>query len=187
MKKIIAIFRKKASIKKEEYGRNNTLKWMAEHRDFTEMIEGEFSFYLQRWLSKRELHPDVRISTLSDFVDYMNGAKKLCEKKGKDYLNWLETYLLKDNYLERRQAELDNLKKNYDRICKSYNTRKNISPNIDEDLIAIIKRKPGILQTELYKEFGEDMKSYISNRLGKLDKDGKIKREKNGNTYSLKV
>ena len=48
-----------------------------------------------------------------------------------------------------------------------------------------IKEKPGILQTDLYKEFASKRKETISYVLYFAEKEGLIRREKQGRTYSL--
>lgn len=120
-------------------------------------------------------------------VRLAKSVRQLCEKKGRDYLIWFDEYLAKENYLGRREEQLASMKKNYNRICKSYNTRNGISPDIEIQLMDIIRKKPGILQTQIYDEFDIELKSYISNKLSILSKSGKIVREKKGNTYSLTI
>lgn len=51
----------------------------------------------------------------------------------------------------------------------------------------IIKSNPGILQKDIYKQFDVTVKPDIQEILYFLGKNGKILREKVGNSYSLTI
>ena len=101
--------------------RNKTLlNWMVKNRTSTEPIEKEFGIYLEKWLATKKSHPDEQIVALTEFINYLKHIEILCEQKGKDYTRWFNEYLVKDNYIERREKQLDSLIKNYESKCKRY-------------------------------------------------------------------
>ncbi|MFG6326838.1 MAG: hypothetical protein K1W00_08330, partial [Lachnospiraceae bacterium] len=56
---------------------------------------------------------------------------------------------------------------------------------LEEKLIKIKEQYQNILQKDIYDKFDNDMKEFVSNKIYELDKKGKIKRQKNGRTYSI--
>ena len=161
--------------------------WLLRHWDFTEKIEKEYSYYLEKWLDTRGKHPDERIIALRDFIIYLEKTKVKCENKGECYAAWFNSYLINEDYIARRQEDLEDLEKNYDKFCRIYNIKKYEEPKLEEKLIKIIEQYPNILQKDIYDKFDNDMKEFVSNKIYELDKNGKITRQKNGPTYSITI
>lgn len=71
----------------------------------------------------------------------------------------------------------------------SYTRAESTRPSIDEAMARVLKdyliANPGVIQSELYKQFPQYDKNEISNALYWWEKDGKIRREKNGRSYAL--
>lgn len=72
-----------------------------------------------------------------------------------------------------------------DSVCNV--TSRNDSESIDERLIGFIKNRPGVRQSELYKEFNSVGKASLQKELLNLDRSGKISRIRSGSTYQLSV
>lgn len=51
----------------------------------------------------------------------------------------------------------------------------------------VVSKNPGILQTDVYKLYHENMKPHVQTVLYYMDRDGIIERTKQGRTYSLKM
>ena len=54
-------------------------------------------------------------------------------------------------------------------------------------IIDIVKNHPGILQTDIYKEFPGVDRKLIQKELLELDQSGRISRKKHGSTYQLTI
>lgn len=68
---------------------------------------------------------------------------------------------------------------------KTESARPVIDEKIAKDLKEYLFANPGVVQSELYKHFPQYNKDDISSVLYWWDKDGKIRREKNGRSYAL--
>ena len=121
----------------------------------------------------------------------MQDVKKLCASKGECYEFWCNEILIGKGCLEKRTEELKDLENNLEDLEEKYKKRAffetEILPNLENELLKIIKENPGIIQKDIYKKFDQDLKSDISSLLYFMAKDGKIKREKAGNSYKLNI
>ncbi len=52
-------------------------------------------------------------------------------------------------------------------------------------IISLVRARPGILQTDIYREFPRFDRKQIQKELLELDRSGRISRRKFGNTYQL--
>lgn len=164
--------------------------WIYSNKQFTDKLRSEYGWFLQQWLDSRSKAPLQQYSALKSFVLYMQDAKNLCAQKGECFNRYREI-LFTDDYIEKRYNELKQLETNLDRAEEDYKRQqqieKNVLPNLKKYLRAIIKENPGILQTDVYKHFDEDVKDYVSAELYQMNRSGKIYREKAGRTYKLYI
>ena len=146
---------------------------------------------MNRWIASRKKSPKEEYAALKSFVLYMQDVKKLCASKGECYEFWCNEILIGKGYLEQRTTELKELEDNLEALEEKYNKRvlfeSEILPNLENEVLKIIKENPGIIQKDIYKRFDPDVKSDISSLLYFMAKDGKIKREKAGNSYKLNI
>lgn len=56
---------------------------------------------------------------------------------------------------------------------------------LDAQIIALVSRTPGILQTEVYTQFPEENRKSLQAVLLQMDKDGTLQREREGPSYRL--
>lgn len=82
--------------------------WIYAHRDFTQKLQSEYSYFLQAWLDSRKLSELKQYAALKSFVIYMNDVKVLCRNKGECYNYWRDD-LFTDDYLAKRTEELNRL------------------------------------------------------------------------------
>ena len=61
------------------------------------------------------------------------------------------------------------------------------SGSIEKRIIEVIKKSPGIRQSDLYREVNTADKAVIQKKLLNLDRSGKILRIRSGNTYQLSL
>lgn len=165
--------------------------WVGAKREFVGKIQNEYGYFLNRWISARNKNPKDEYAALKSFVLYMQDVKKLCASKGECYEFWCNEILIGKGYLEKRTEELKDLENNLEDLEEKYKKRAffetEILPNLENELLKIIKENPGIIQKDIYKKFDQDLKSDISSLLYFMAKDGKIKREKAGNSYKLNI
>ena len=92
------------------------------------------------------------------------------------------------------EERLKYIHENYDALIKDEEEKlaneakkQNLLENIDveTDLKNIISNNPGVLQSELYKNFDPLLKDVISEILYYWAKEGKVNREKSGRSYKL--
>lgn len=164
------------------------LGWYTANADFTGKIGEEYKYFFNAWYESRDKSPRETYAALKSFVLYMNDAKKLCHNMGECFEYWLDVCFT-DDYLSARTDELNHLEQNLPELEAAYEKKiwfeNNVLPNLEKDLLEIIKEKPGVLQKDIYKMFEPMARSYIQEKLYFCEKSGSIAREKSGNTYKL--
>ncbi|MFN2257190.1 MAG: hypothetical protein ABR516_01780 [Desulfuromonadaceae bacterium] len=58
---------------------------------------------------------------------------------------------------------------------------------LDAQIIDLVSRTPGILQTELYSSFPDEKRKTLQAVLLQMDRDGALQREREGSSYRLFV
>ena len=165
--------------------------WIARNREFIDKVQKEDSYFLHAWLDARKKSKKDEYAALKSFVIHLEDLEKLCKAKGECFDFWFHEILITPDYIQKRKAELKELEENLEELIKKDDRQQyiniNILPTLEKDLLALISQKGEILQTELYKEFPEDIKEYVKEHLYFLARDNKIVREKSGRTYLLKA
>lgn len=161
--------------------------WVSANIEFTDKIQGEYKYFLAKWLDSRQKSPKEKYAALKSFLIYMDDVKKLCASKGECFDFWRERILLSDKEIKELTAELEHIKEHYDDLTDEYQREQYIKHCILPEIPKIIKKNPGILQTDIYKMYPVDCKNAISFELYAMSKNGKIIREKSGRTYSLRM
>ncbi|PLX89371.1 MAG: hypothetical protein C0618_01340 [Desulfuromonas sp.] len=59
------------------------------------------------------------------------------------------------------------------------------SDNLEDGLLKVVSDLPGLVQTEIYELFPEEERKRVQALLLKLDRDGKIRREKKKSSYRV--
>lgn len=88
-----------------------------------------------------------------------------------------------DTRTEADRAAYLEWEQKYQLMCK----KENFAAIASREILKIIRKEPGILQTDLAKRFEPDVRSVINATLAKLEKSEKITREKTGKTFSLRL
>ncbi|MDY0292187.1 MAG: hypothetical protein RBR02_07635 [Desulfuromonadaceae bacterium] len=58
---------------------------------------------------------------------------------------------------------------------------------LEAQIVALVSRTPGILQTEIYTNFPDENRKNLQAILLQMDRDGALRREREGSTYRLFV
>lgn len=162
--------------------------WILAKNEFTEKVQSEFSFFLNNWLNSRS-NVEKEYDALKLLIRYIKDVQKICDSKGECYSKWFSDYVADKKYLEKREGDLKYIEDNIDELLRleKFNSafEKNVLPHLRDDLLKIIESNPGILQTDVYKMFEPEAKSYLSSELYFMEKGNLIRRKKQGRSYAL--
>ena len=156
--------------------------WYTRHKSFTEPIEKEHSRLLRAWVDSRSQAPSKCEAALLSFVDFLHDTRKLCTAKGECYAKWFSDIIASDEYIMKRKHELNSLSQNLPELERIYTLQQSLT---DDMIVDVIKNHPGILQTDVYKNFDPCLKETIYTHIYYMVNNGKVKRQKSGRTYAL--
>lgn len=159
--------------------------WHTHTKEFTNKINNEYSYFLNRWLESRTKSPLEQYSALKSFVVYLEDTERICKSKGECFEFWFYEILTSKDYIEKRKMELGKLTTNFDEIQSNYIKRNKEVSNLDERVIKTLKEHPNILQTDFIKLFDPIVQPDVREKLYWLDKSGKLERTKSGRSYVL--
>lgn len=166
--------------------------WLSYHRDFTDKIEKEYTYFLDNWIASRNKTPKEQYQALKSFVLYLEDVEKLCKSKGECFVYWFREVQTSPDYLAKRKAELEKLEKNFATVEKEYIQKQQEQADHDRKVIEMrgmviekLKENDGILQSDFWKLFAKDDQSAVSDIVYGLTKDGKVERTKSGRSYIL--
>lgn len=167
--------------------------WYYHNKDFINKVQDEYNSFLNNWIDNRYKSPKERYASLKSLILYIQDLRKLCKRKGECYEYWLSEKFcsFSDADYNRWLQELKYIEEHYDELNDEYKKKVNIEeviiPKLKKELPKLIKKSPGILQTEVYKMYPADYKEHVSYALYKMAHEGLITREKTGRTYSLRI
>lgn len=136
---------------------------------------------------------DEEKNNIKTYLLYFDEYKNECKAQGKNfeiYFNQMHMKYDEKKYNRPNQKfeeRLKEIEENYDILIQEEVERRLALQSIDDDLMNAIRNNPGIIQSELIKKFPECVKSDVSEKLYFWAKEGKIRREKSGRSYSLYI
>ena len=167
--------------------------WFTANKDFTEQLWSECRPFLDTLAECRRKSPKEEHEALKSLIKHVDSVRKLCSKKGECYKYWFEEGFFTVNmdmynkYVERLEYIEDNFQELTEQYEKRIHLEQVVIPQMRRDLTRIIKENPGILQTEAYAHFSQDLKVVTADVLRDMAREGLIIREKVGRTYSLRI
>lgn len=170
--------------------------WMFHNKDFTDKIQAEFEHFRKEWADSRNGDPKEEYWSLKSFLMYIDDLQAECDKKGECFGFWCSQILVGDDWKAKLKSRLCDLEANKDKYEKEYADRLELERKLadfnstvsDEFILEMIRCNAGILQKDFYKLFDNVVaKEALSERLYWMDKKGKIKRTKQGNSYKLEL
>lgn len=134
---------------------------------------------------------DERIATYEALIEYYDKGKfyflNLSECHAKYFTNtWMHLFNSRCDdfeYVDMRKEELAELRERYDDLKK----RELLLPTLDDDLLRFVKEHGPVRQTDVYKAFDQVVKLDVQDKLYHLGKEGVIRREKEGRTYTVTI
>lgn len=138
---------------------------------------------------------DYEIELLSLLIDEYHEIQQKCYERGKEYIDYFNDTWVNiradaldgAGYIGRYTKRLEYLKRNYATLKAQEEMRSQILPNLEQNILLFVERNQPILQTNIYKAFDASVKEDIKDTLYLLAKNGKLKREKQGNTYLVSI
>lgn len=103
-----------------------------------------------------------------------------------NYASAFDVYnYLKNNYNKTNSKTLESILNDFSKIIESLDSNENMYPEIKNKIITILKDTPGILQSDLYKNFDSHYKESLRFIIYYLEKSNNVTRQKKGRSYSL--
>lgn len=138
---------------------------------------------------------DHEIELLTLLIDEYNEIQQKCYERGKEYIDYFNATWVNirtnapdgPGYIGRYIKRLEYLKSNYVTLKAQEEIRNQFLPNLEQNILLFVERNQPILQTNIYKAFDASVKEDIKEILYLLAKSGKLKREKQGNTYLVSI
>ena len=83
--------------------------WITAHKDFTDKIEKEFSYFWKAWIDARNGEPSKEMNALKSLLQYMDDVQQMCNQKGECFGFWCANYLMGKEKVkaEKRISELE--------------------------------------------------------------------------------
>jgi len=137
---------------------------------------------------------DEEIKLLKEFVDYFEEYKNECKLMGECFEKHFYDMNIHDgsvngkpdyHWLNQNKERLSYLEENRDKLIEEQRNKNVALVDLPQRLKKVIIDNPGILQSEIYKQFDEIIKNEISSQLYYWANDGIIKREKCGKSYKI--
>lgn len=186
--------------KPKSYNKDRQLDSMGVYADFNRPRDDKL-FELSVKAAKAQ-SIDEEIKLLSKFIEYYYQYKNESTSLGGFYYkNFCDMHMHCHNsrnpdfeFVVPKEERLKYIQDNYESLIKAEQEKisnekkkqsmlKNI--NLEKSLKENIINNPGILQSDLYKQYDSLLKDDISEKLYYWSKEGKITREKCGRTYQL--
>lgn len=178
------------------------LSFIFQNRYFEKISKFEEQIYTEIEKIYSIFDIDKRIEQCQKTINYFYNFRKFCYNKSKGgeiyFQDFWGCYHNSKNecfsFITEIEEYLDILIKKYDeervKLEKEYEKKIKIEEyllvhNPEEEFIALLKEKPGILQKNIYKNFDSDIKDVFKLLPRSLEKEGKIIRIKKGSSYQL--
>ena len=160
------------------------------HRDIAPLERKMSDFALS---ARNARNVDSRIRALEGLVKTFYAIKSKCKSMGVEYTRYFsETWEHCHNskskdfcYVTAYEAELADLKSRREDLLAAEKVHGIETKDLKGRLKTFLRNKPGIKQTDVYKEFGSSAKPDIQEALYFMAKNGEILRVKSGNTYVI--
>ena len=162
--------------------------WVTRNKGFIEPRDGKLADLMSQVASAKSVDEKIRI--LKELITYYEAYKKECEDRGGDFWKYflgMHVYVngKKDYLINTWKQELENLEDGYLDSKEKEDVLAKALPTLKADIVAVIQSNPGILQKDLYKHFDPLLKESIYSTLYELLQEGRLKKEKSGNSNKL--
>jgi hypothetical protein len=157
--------------------------WLYANRSLIEPMKFTHTYLMEKYAEERNKGVLVRFASFRSYVSYLEDLKKSCEDKGECFAKWFDDLVCNPTMMEKYKTDLKTMEDDIEDLLK----KEKVIKQLKIDLLEIIKTEPGVVQSELYKRFDEELKADISNELYWFSRNGVIEREKSGRSYKLYI
>lgn len=161
--------------------------WITQKQEFIKPLEIEFERFRLNWVNSFNTNYHNEYSALKSFLIYINDCQKLCDSKGECYSFWCSEYLVGQKFKEKLKNDLKNLEEHKDEILYVEKIKAEFLPNLSNTILEIVKKEPGILQSDLWKKFDIVIKSNVIETISQMESQNLIAKKKSGKSYALYV
>jgi hypothetical protein len=157
--------------------------WLYENKSITEPAKMIYKYLLEKYFEEKDKGVLSKYASFKSFVLYIQDLRESCASKGEHFTQWFSVFVCDQASVDMYTADLKHMEDNLLDLLK----KEEMIKQLKTDLLEIIKAEPGVVQSDLYKRFDENLKPDISNELYWFSRDGVIEREKSGRSYKLYI
>lgn len=162
--------------------------WVTRNKGFIEPRDGKLADLMSQVAAAKTVDDKIRV--LKELITCYEAYKKECEDRGGDFWKYflgMHVYVngKKDYLINTWKKELEDLEDGYLDIKGKEDVLAKALPTLKADIVTVIQGNPGILQKDLYKHFDPLLKESIYSVLYELLQEGRLKKEKSGNSNKL--
>lgn len=157
--------------------------WHSVNRGFTKPIENEYCKLCEAAYNAKSKGVKEEYSALKSLADYCEHVRRLCAQKGECFVEWAAISVNNPVSMGETIKRLSYLEENMEELLKQETMLKTLK----RDLVSIISKEPGVVQSDLYKRFDASIKNHVSNELYQMEIQNLIIREKSGRSYKLYI
>lgn len=161
--------------------------WHTANKDFTDKIKNEYTYFLNEWIKSEKSSPTDQYNALKSLVLYLHDAKELCYSKNECFAYWFDGVIADNDYIQKREKELEELQGKYLQLQKTYEKRQKALVGLDIKVVDLLKENQGILQADFVKMFEPEVQGDVSEILYNMAKNGNVTRTKQGRSYTLNI
>lgn len=157
--------------------------WIYKNREFTEKLENEYRFFADAYYNSKNQGVLAEYAAVKSLVIFMEDMKRICAAKGECFAEWATIVVANPDALASFKDRQSYIEEHIDELLRI----ENLTKKLRTELPTIIRNKPGILQTDIYKLYNPEFKQHISQTLYTMADENIITRTKSGRTYSLTI
>lgn len=140
---------------------------------------------------KKKQHVDDEILLLETLIESYNDIENKCKVLGPEYVNYFEKSWATvrankpdgPSYVLRYKERLSYVKEHYVELKEAERRYEANSVDLSNRVWGYLQESQPVLQSKIYKSFDQSVKNDIREMLYFWEKQGKINREKSGNSY----
>lgn len=99
--------------------------WVTHNRNIVEPIQNQNRYFIDNWVNSSKKPPIERYEALKSLVLFLQDTKTLMTSKGECFEKWFSDIIADDDYINKRESELQHLTDNFKDIEKAYKEKQN--------------------------------------------------------------
>lgn len=153
--------------------------WVVYNKDLIQQIDNEVSHFRNEINDAKGVLQQY--AALKSYLLYLKDGYKHYSNIGECEGKYFEEFIVKSQESIDNTNRFKYIEDNIDRLLEIESLKKNMR----NDVLNLITNNDGILQTNIYKSYPEELKDDVIGQIATLCSDGIISKEKFGRTYAL--